>query len=191
MKKTPQMYRGIDYYNEVFAKDLAWYACDPEKSQYYPIWSKMISFIRGRVLELGCGVGQGAQLIVRSGKHYVAGIDFSPVAIEKARERNPSLNFLCADMMDVNFDDYEYDTVYSSETFEHIKDDYALLGKIPSGKQIVLSVPDAHAIGHMRYFESLDDVRLHYKDHINIEDSTQYKLCQMTFFIINGTRVHK
>lgn len=187
MKKTPKMYREKDYYDVVFAKDLPWYACDPEKSQYYPIWLKMVSFIRGRVLELGCGVGQGAQLIIRNGKQYIIGIDFSPIAIEKARKRNQNLNFLCKDIMDVDFDDYEYDTVYSSETFEHIKDDYALLRKIQQDKQIILSVPDAHAIGHMRYFESLDDVKLHYKDYISIEDSTQYKLCQMTFFVINGT----
>ena len=187
MIKTPEMYREEDYYDEVFAKDLEWYACDPEVCQYYPIWSIMIGFIKGRVLELGCGVGQGPQLMVRNGKQYVVGIDFSPVAIDKARKRNPSLNFLCKDIMDVNFDDYDYDTVYSSETFEHIKDDYALLRKIPAGKQIILSVPDAHAIGHARYFESIEDVSLHYKEFIDIANTAQHKLVNITFFIIEGT----
>jgi len=182
------MYRESDYYDGVFAKDLPWYNCDPEVCQYYPIWSKMVDFIKGKVIDLGCGVGQGAQLITRRGHQYVVGIDWSPVAITKAKQRNPELKFVCSDVMEINFDDFDYETIYSSETFEHIKDDYALLEKIPQGKQIILSVPNAHAIGHMRYFETLEDVIDHYKDYIDIENTDQHKLCSINFFVVNGKR---
>src|SRR4051812_32847189 len=39
-----------------------------------------------RVLELGCGVGRFSLNLARAG-HQVVGVDFSPVAIEKARAR--------------------------------------------------------------------------------------------------------
>ena len=39
-----------------------------------------------RILELGCGVGRFSLNLARAG-HQVVGVDFSPVAIEKARGR--------------------------------------------------------------------------------------------------------
>jgi SAM-dependent methyltransferase len=39
-----------------------------------------------RILELGCGVGRFSRNLARAG-HQVVGVDFSPVAIEKARAR--------------------------------------------------------------------------------------------------------
>jgi len=39
-----------------------------------------------RVLELGCGVGRFSRAVVRAG-HRVVAVDFSPVAIDKARAR--------------------------------------------------------------------------------------------------------
>jgi len=188
MKDTPEMYRESDYYDGVFAKDLEWYAADPEQCQYFPIWSRMVEQIKGPVIDVGCGVGQCAQLIVRRGHEFVVGLDFSKVAIQKATKRNPGLEFVCDDVMLFNFTKYNYNTIFSSETFEHIKDDLGFLERIPWGKRIVISVPNAHAIGHMRYFDSIEDVKNRYKSHIEIDYSDQYKLVNIMFFIISGTR---
>jgi SAM-dependent methyltransferase len=188
MKETPEMYREKDYYDGVFAKDLQWYTDDPEVCQYYPIWSRMVEQIRGPVIDVGCGVGQCAQLITRRGHEFVVGVDFSEVAIQKAIDRNPGLKFVCSDVMLFGFDKYDYSTVFSSETFEHLIDDIAFLERIPWGKRVVLCVPDAHAIGHARHFENIDDTVNRYKSHIDIDYTDQYKLVNITFFIIAGTR---
>jgi SAM-dependent methyltransferase len=39
-----------------------------------------------RILELGCGLGRFSRNLARAG-HHVVGVDFSPVAIQKARAR--------------------------------------------------------------------------------------------------------
>lgn len=186
---TPDTRRTEEYYDKVFRKDLEWYACDPEQSQYYPIWMKMVNFVPkgNRVIDVGCGVGQATQLLTKHGRKVVLGIDYSSVAIEKAMLRNPGVKFMIRDVMEVKFK-YGFDTIFASETFEHLDDDLAFLDKIPSGTQIVFSVPNQKALGHMRYFESMEDVIGHYSSRMEIKETTWHQLVNYIFFIVSGVK---
>jgi trans-aconitate methyltransferase len=186
---TPDTRRTEEYYDTVFKKDLEWYAVDPEHSQYYPIWMKMINFVPkgNRVIDAGCGVGQAIQLMTKHGRRVVLGIDYSPVAIEKAMKRNPDIKFMVRDLMKVNFK-YGFDTIFASETFEHLDDDLAFLDRIPSGTQIVFSVPNQKALGHMRYFTDMEDVIHHYSSRMEIKETTWHQLVNYIFFIVNGVK---
>jgi SAM-dependent methyltransferase len=80
--------------------------------------------IRGKVLDAGCGTGEHTILLTRLG-YDVLGIDFSPNAIEQARQNAASkgvdARFDVGDAM--NFpDEPAYDTVIDSALF-HIFDD--------------------------------------------------------------------
>lgn len=65
-----------------------------------------------RVLDLGCGTGQLASEIARSGAHVV-GIDIAPKMIERARAAHPSLRFEVADGADFSFPE-PFDAVSSN-----------------------------------------------------------------------------
>jgi SAM-dependent methyltransferase len=80
--------------------------------------------IRGRVLDAGCGAGEHTILLTRLG-YNVLGIDFSPTAIEQAREnaaaKGVDARFDVGDAMNLP-EEPAYDTVIDSALF-HIFDD--------------------------------------------------------------------
>jgi SAM-dependent methyltransferase len=71
----------------------------------------------GRVLELGCGHGRNATYLASLGCGVDA-VDFSPSAIEWARERATSagvpVKFQCCSIFDAAFTEGSYDLVYDS-----------------------------------------------------------------------------
>ena len=80
--------------------------------------------IRGRVLDAGCGAGEHTILLTRLG-YNVLGIDFSPNAIEQAREnaaaKGVDARFDVGDAMNLP-EEPAYDTIIDSALF-HIFDD--------------------------------------------------------------------
>jgi SAM-dependent methyltransferase len=81
-------------------------------------------WIRGKVLDVGCGAGEHTILLSRLG-YDVLGIDFSPHAIAQAREnaaaKGVDARFELADAMNLG-DEPRYDTIVDSALF-HIFDD--------------------------------------------------------------------
>src|SRR5271166_5831854 len=63
----------------------------PLTSPYYPLYRKVLELCQREgmrsVLEVGCGSGVLAEMLIAAGMAY-AGFDFSAVAVEKARQRN-------------------------------------------------------------------------------------------------------
>ena len=77
----------------------------------------------GRVLELGCGNGRNATYLAGLGCGVDA-VDFSPRAIEWARERatsaGASVALQCCSIFDAAFPAGAYDLVYDSGCFHHV-----------------------------------------------------------------------
>ena len=81
-------------------------------------------WIRGSVLDIGCGAGEHTIHLAARG-HAVLGIDFSPAAVDVAREnaaaRGVSASFAVADALDLG-DRQRFDTIVDSALF-HIFED--------------------------------------------------------------------
>lgn len=63
-----------------------------------------------RVLDLGCGEGKNAAFCDQLGA-IVTGVDCSGIAIRKAEERHPSVNWVCSDIRDFTPDVADFDIV--------------------------------------------------------------------------------
>jgi 2-polyprenyl-3-methyl-5-hydroxy-6-metoxy-1,4-benzoquinol methylase len=99
-----------------------------------------------KILDVGCGTGLNSSFLAGAG-HSVTGIDLSPAAIEKYRERGLD-GFVC-DMEEgpTPFPDNSFDLVYVSEIIEHCADTTVFLRELqrltkPGGKML-LSTPNS------------------------------------------------
>jgi 2-polyprenyl-3-methyl-5-hydroxy-6-metoxy-1,4-benzoquinol methylase len=118
-----------------------------------------------RVLEIGCGTGQLANLLFDEQKRTYKGYDFSERAIEVC-------NGLDLDPMSFevgnayNHELYkDYDVFLCCETLEHLQDK-EVLKLVEKGKKIVLSLPDFAADNHLFHIQSKEDLISRYAKEI-------------------------
>ena len=106
-----------------------------------------------RVLDVGCGTGELAELIAKRGAVEVTGVDFSKEAIKTARSirDHTNLGFACIDVLNVfgNFD-----VVVALGMLEHVADPRAFLEKFksllaPNGSLIITSPNWANTRGNI------------------------------------------
>ena len=161
---------GSDFYDNAYLSAGS-YSEHYSKSVYFQIWKKIISKIKDseRIIDLGCGTGQFAHMCVDNGKRYSMGIDFSEVAIGKCIKLLPSdpMRFQCASLYDLTLSN-TYDVVVILETLEHLKDDFAVIDKIPSNTMVIASVPSFDSVSHVRHFKTKRAVLNRYKEVLDI-----------------------
>jgi len=167
------------------------------ESLYYPMWvaaRNLVMQVPGvfSVLDVGCGVGQFAELILRTcpGIHY-QGLDFSPEAIKQARERVGNV-VECGDAFTSNLVLSDYNAFLFLEVLEHIPDDIKLLQRLKTGSMVVLSVPNYPASTHVRYFPTLDDVLARYSQVLSIDKSyviPQASVRKQVIYLLRGRRL--
>jgi SAM-dependent methyltransferase len=81
------------------------------------------------VLELGCGSGRHLEHLANDGFENLSGIDINAEAFETMRETYPTLaadgTFHCGPIEELieDFDDGQFDAVYSVETLQHLHPD--------------------------------------------------------------------
>jgi SAM-dependent methyltransferase len=118
MDTTPAFSRFDDAYQ---ARTAPWVIGEPQPAI---VELERTGVIRGKVLDVGCGAGEHTILLTRLG-YNVLGIDYSPTAIEQAREnaarKGVDARFDVGDAMNLP-DKPVYDTIIDSALF-HIFDD--------------------------------------------------------------------
>jgi 2-polyprenyl-3-methyl-5-hydroxy-6-metoxy-1,4-benzoquinol methylase len=157
-----------DYYDEKYI-DSDEYKKHYAESVYYPVWDCVKSSLLTdeKILDVGCGCGHLASMLLDNGFYDYTGVDFSSVAVGQAKREVPEFKFVCADLNDFDFAPYADHAIVATEVFEHIEDDIALIKRLPKNK-IVFSVPNFEANGHVRTYPSLDYITERYKDVIDI-----------------------
>ena len=82
--------------------------------------------IRGTVLDVGCGTGENALYLAAKG-HETWGLDFVPVAIERAKakaaQRGLDAHFLVGDALELNKLGRQFDTVIDCGLFHTLADE--------------------------------------------------------------------
>lgn len=158
------------WYNEAYKASVE-YRKEPEDSMYIEVWNKALSLIKNeRILDFGCGPGQFAKLLLKNGKRFVKGYDFSNEAIILAQRANPQhkRSFIVKDLLKIEKTP-AYDVVICFEVLEHITKDIEVIKKIGSGKRFIFSVPNYDYKSHVRKFETTDEILLRYNPFLDIK----------------------
>jgi SAM-dependent methyltransferase len=170
--------RPKEYYDEIY-KTSDKYKCAIDKSEYFALWKKVFQWMPiqdTKIIELGCGVGQFAQLLKDNGYENYEGLDFSPIAIIQAKQRNiDNYGFYVHDLTDMPTHTKLGDGFFVAlELFEHTKD-FKIIENIGLGKEIIFTVPDFNDPAHVRYFHSVNEVVERYKNVIKFEHVQKFE----------------
>lgn len=177
-----------EHYNKGY-KGAKKYECHFTESPYFEIWQHVVSIINpdSKVLDLGCGTGQFANMLIDNDINLSYGVDFSTTAINMANKVVEG-NFYQGDLYDkAIYDKHEYDTVVCLEVLEHINRDLEVLSNISKGTNIIITVPSYDSIGHVRHFNNINSVISRYKDSFNIIGSKTFEVSDKNkIFLLYG-----
>lgn len=152
---------GAKYYDDIFMGH-------PSNARYQPIYRKIAQIAGDRkLLDIGCGSAKLQEHI----KNY-QGFDFIPNMIAELQDKG--VDVWLGDIHDkANFK--EADVYCSIEVLEHIIKDVVVVGNIPEGKDVILSLPSFGGRGHVRkYTEQYAIDR--YKDLLDIHKVSYFTM---------------
>jgi SAM-dependent methyltransferase len=145
------------------------------RSPYFPMFRGVVGMLQRarpkRVLEVGCGTGPLAHMLLETTKVEYLGFDFSPVAVGKAKARTArQANFFIGDATQAKtYKDLQYDAIVCTEVLEHIEDDLQAVRQWAAGTYCVCSVPNYDADTHVRHFKHESEVLARYSGLIDID----------------------
>jgi len=186
--------KSRSFYDSTYSASLD-YSLPPHESQYFECWQLASRWLSdsNKFADFGCGVGQFVEYALSEGKSFVYGVDFSEVAIQFARERNPSVvdHFYVRDLRDPHtYTILDFDVAILLEVLEHVRDDLAVLQHIPVGRTVILSVPSFGNSAHVRYFPNLDAANDRYSSVLNISQSISVPISSnSTLWLLKGERI--
>jgi len=169
-------------YDEIFAEGgyHGSYDLHYKMSPYYPMYKKVLTFIRkshvGGILEIGCGTGAFARMVMDTTNLKYQGFDFSPVAIKKSGiiTGEPGL-FHIGDATKIESYPKEYEAIACTEVLEHIPEDLRCIEQWKKGAMCFCSVPNYDSQYHVRFFNRSQDVYKRYGELLDIQWITKVK----------------
>jgi glycosyltransferase involved in cell wall biosynthesis len=127
-----------------------------------PDW--LISAVRRNrltVCDWGCAFGDGTDILCHALGTSVTGIDFSEVAITKAREAYLKPRFVTADLLTQNLPEI-WDVVFSSNTLEHFAEPWSVLRRLAkfAKSALVVLVPYREFDRHVEHEYTFLDINI-------------------------------
>lgn len=115
------------------------FALDTLERDYLPVLERKCNIFNQmlegkKILEVGCGTGNLLKLLT-STERELSGTDYSVEYLDKAKKKNPEMEFFQGDLTNINSWQHRknsYDAVVCSEVLEHLKDESIALKIISS-----------------------------------------------------------
>lgn len=109
-------------------------------------------YVKGSVLDIGCGFGHGCNNIPNA-----VGLDVSNIALRKVT--SPKIQ---GDALNLPFRDKVFDTVIMSELLEHVKDDVEALNEAirVCKKRLIISIPNRDHCYDPSHLREYDEAKL-------------------------------
>lgn len=164
------------YYDKIFSTS-GKYKSSYNTSIYLNSWNLAVEWLKDdqveqdvSILDVGCATGQFAELLKDQNFNQYKGLDFSPSAIQIAKERIPSWadSFEVADIFQTDlFQTTPYTHACIFEVLEHLNEDIQVLNLLKPKTKILASVPNFWDPAHVRVFKNADEVITRYQSVMN------------------------
>lgn len=124
---------------------------------YFPLILSMLPPHPGLCLDIGCGQGELSQLLAQCAQQVMA-VDLADKMIEYARQRyaTPNIEFVCANILDMEFEDSSLDVIVSTATAHHLPFnwllDFAAAKLRPGGILVILDLVKAESLWDKLYW---------------------------------------
>ncbi len=97
-----------------------------------------------RILDIGCGTGNHTDLLQRISGAQLSGVEPSAGMLDKARAKNPRVDFREGNAAQIPFDDASFDFAYMTDVIHHVPDISAMFQAIarvlrPGGKLCIVT----------------------------------------------------
>jgi len=158
--------KDAGYYDNIYRRN---YNTDGAVLLYREIHGIIKSVPEPRVLEIGCGLGDLAEILIADRIPY-RGFDFSEIAIGHCREKCPNGDFFVADAYrPENYLPHDYNTVVAIEVLEHVND-IKLIRNIPVGVRLIASVPNYNDAAHLRLYRNpKNDIIEYFRPYLRVK----------------------
>jgi 2-polyprenyl-3-methyl-5-hydroxy-6-metoxy-1,4-benzoquinol methylase len=164
-----------DFYNEAYSHTQE-YFIHYTNSRYYFVWTVILDRILRissdvRVLEIGCGPGQLAQLLLDNGIASYHGFDFSSKAVDLAKKKELANAIFhvgdayCEPLIEKSAS--SFDCVICTEVLEHLDRDLEVIKRLEPGTRLIATVPNFPYVSHVRHFENAESVRERYQPYLS------------------------
>ncbi|MCR6097562.1 methyltransferase domain-containing protein [Salipaludibacillus agaradhaerens] len=178
------MEKNNDFYDEIYKAGghKKMYSKNYQHSPYIQLWEKSIDILKKmedpRIIDIGCGVGQYANLLFDHEFFHYMGIDFSDEAIRLAKMTNSLYKdkFKTDNAYTSSIYNDDYNTAILFEVLEHLQEDLRVLNKLRKGTYVILSVPNFDTVSHVRYFTGEEDVEKRYGELITFKEIYTFPL---------------
>uniref|UniRef100_A0A6M3JYY0 Putative methyltransferase n=1 Tax=viral metagenome TaxID=1070528 RepID=A0A6M3JYY0_9ZZZZ len=157
-----------DWYDKKYLEKQSEYDKHFSNCIYFPLWLCIMKRLsqKMKIIDLGCGVGQFAEMLHVHGFRNYTGIDFSEVAINKAKSKNlKGYNFILQNITTEPLP--EGDIYIACEVLEHIENDIDIVRKIKWNTLLIASLPIFDYESHVRYFTSENEIIKRYEDYLD------------------------
>ena len=131
-----------------------------------------------KVLDAGCGEGHLLEACYKTypnNQYY--GIDITDIALEKARQRCPSIHFQKANLASTRYEAETFDAVTCTEVIEHVIDYQVVLGELQRILKkdgfLIITFPNEFLWTVSRFILRRDPVKV--PDHVNSFDPARMK----------------
>jgi len=184
-----------DWYDDIYQNEKS-YHVNYKDSPYYLIWKEISDRISNnnivKVLDIGCGPGQFAALLLDNGVTNYTGLDFSSTAIDIAKINCKDGNFIIGDAKKSDvYETVQYEAIVCTEVLEHIDDDLAVIARFPTGIHCFCTVPNFSCNGHVRFFNNENEVRDRYNKYFSsfsVVTLSGKRFEDEKYFLIDGIR---
>lgn len=139
-------------------------------------------YIKGKILDFGCGSGHIDILLARKGKD-IHGMDLSSIAIDianymKSYENEDIKNRVSFSLEDICSEPgiyHEFDSCVSTHVFEHIPNVEPIITglkkRVKPGSHMIILVPLGYAYNdpdHIHHFMNENELRNHFSPYVNV-----------------------